>query len=125
MIGSSRPRPASCAARTEPGPIDHLLVAQEQRAQSHGLGAYAPCIDGATVPRLPIDAIRDGAAAGIPILPGGNRDGWNLFEVWFGEVTAIGEWRQRVGGVALRVDGDAACWDVRGAICSRNAATAR
>jgi para-nitrobenzyl esterase len=39
------------------------------------------------VPRLPIDAIRDGAAAGIPILLGTNRDEWNLFEVFFGEVT--------------------------------------
>jgi para-nitrobenzyl esterase len=68
-------------------PIDRLLAAQERRAQIHGLGAYAPYVDGVTVPRLPIDAIRDGAAAGIPILLGTNRDEWNMFEVFFGEVT--------------------------------------
>ncbi|HEX8106437.1 MAG TPA: carboxylesterase family protein, partial [Kofleriaceae bacterium] len=68
-------------------PIDRLLAAQERRAQTHGLGAYAPYIDGVTVPRLPIDAIRAGAAAGIPILLGTNRDEWNLFEVFFGAAT--------------------------------------
>src|SRR5690349_624021 len=68
-------------------PIDRLLAVQERRGQTHGLGGYAPYIDGVTVPRLPIDAIRDGAAAGIPILLGSNRDEWNLFEVFFGEVT--------------------------------------
>ena len=68
-------------------PIDALLAAQAQRARSHGLGGYALYVDGVTVPRLPIDAIRDGSAAGIPLLLGTNRDEWNLFEVFFGEVT--------------------------------------
>jgi para-nitrobenzyl esterase len=68
-------------------PIERLLEAQDRRGQTHGLGGYAPYIDGVTVPRLPIDAIRDGAAAGIPILLGTNRDEWNLFEVFFGEIT--------------------------------------
>jgi para-nitrobenzyl esterase len=68
-------------------PIDRVLAAQERRALDHGLGAYAPYVDGVTVPRLPIAAIRDGSAAEIPLLLGTNHDEWNLFEVFFGEVT--------------------------------------
>jgi para-nitrobenzyl esterase len=68
-------------------PGDRLLAVQEQLGQSGGLGAFTPYVDGAAVPRQPIDLIRDGSAAGIPLLLGTNRDEWNLFEVFFGEVT--------------------------------------
>jgi para-nitrobenzyl esterase len=68
-------------------PLDRLIAVQERIGQARGLGAFTPYIDGVTVPRLPIDLIREGAAAGIPILVGSNRDEWNLFEVFFGEVT--------------------------------------
>ena len=68
-------------------PLDRLLAVQERIGAARGLGAFSPYIDGVTVPRLPIELIREGAAAGIPILLGTNRDEWNLFEVFFGEVT--------------------------------------
>jgi para-nitrobenzyl esterase len=68
-------------------PIDRILAVQEQLSQAHGLGAFGPYVDGVTVPRLPIDLIREGSAAGIPLLLGSNRDEWNLFEVLFGEVS--------------------------------------
>jgi len=80
--------------------IDRLLDAQVELSQASGLAAFSPYIDGTTVPRLPIDAIRDGSAAGIPILLGTNRDEWNLFEVFLGEVTVEAfeaPLRQRLG----------------------------
>jgi para-nitrobenzyl esterase len=80
--------------------IDRLIDVQIQLSQASGLGAFAPYVDGATVPRLPIDAIRDGSAAGIPILLGTNRDEWTLFEVFLGEVTVEAfeaPLRQRLG----------------------------
>jgi para-nitrobenzyl esterase len=68
-------------------PIDRLLAVQEAISRTAGLGALAPYVDGVTVPRLPADVIREGGAAGIPLLLGTNRDEWTLFEVLLGEVT--------------------------------------
>jgi len=68
-------------------PIERLIAAQERLAREHGLAAFAPYVDGATIPRRPIEAIRDGAAPAVPLLIGSNRDEWNLFEVFLGEVT--------------------------------------
>jgi para-nitrobenzyl esterase len=68
-------------------PIERLLACQERLAQELGLGTFAPYIDGVTIARLPIDVIRDGSAAGIPLLVGSNRDEWTLFEVFLGEAT--------------------------------------
>jgi para-nitrobenzyl esterase len=68
-------------------PIERLLAVQEQLAREHGLGAFAPYVDGVTLPQLPITAVRDGSAAGIALLVGSNRHEWQLFEVFLGEVT--------------------------------------
>jgi len=68
-------------------PIDRLIACQERLAQELGLGAFAPYIDGVTIPRPPIDVIRAGGAAGIPLLAGTNRDEWTLFEVFLGAGT--------------------------------------
>ena len=68
-------------------PIDRLIAVQEGLGRSLGLAAFAPYVDGTTVPQLPIDLIRGGSAAGIPLLLGTNRDEWTLFEVLLGEVT--------------------------------------
>ena len=68
-------------------PIDRLIACQERLSHRLGLGAFAPYVDGVTVPDRPIDVIRGGAAAGIPLLVGSNRDEWKLFEVFLGEVT--------------------------------------
>jgi para-nitrobenzyl esterase len=68
-------------------PADRLIEAQENRARSHGVGAFSPYVDGTTVPSPPIDAIRAGAAAGIPLLIGTNRDEWTLFQLFVGDAT--------------------------------------
>ena len=68
-------------------PIDHLIVLQERLVRQSGLGAFAPYVDGVTVPERPSQAIRNGCAAGIPLLLGSNRHEWQLFEVLLGEVT--------------------------------------
>jgi para-nitrobenzyl esterase len=68
-------------------PIERLIAAQERLGREYGLAAFSPYLDGTTIKRRPIEAIRDGAAAGIPLLIGTNRDEWNLFEVFLGEVT--------------------------------------
>jgi para-nitrobenzyl esterase len=83
-------------------PIDRLIACQERLGQELGLGAFAPYVDGVTIPRLPIDVIRDGGAAGIPLLAGSNRDEWTLFEVFLGEGTVAPFkplLRQRLGPV--------------------------
>jgi len=68
-------------------PIEHLIAAQERLGKRLGLAGFAPYVDGTTVPRLPIELIRAGSAAGIPLLLGTNRDEWTLFEVLLGEIT--------------------------------------
>jgi para-nitrobenzyl esterase len=69
---------------------DQLLVLQEERSRRNGIGAFSPYIDGVTVPVKPIEAIRRGDAADIPLLIGSNRDEWTLFEVFVGEATVEG-----------------------------------
>jgi para-nitrobenzyl esterase len=71
-------------------PIDRLVACQEKLSSELGLGAFAPYIDGVTLPRPPIDVIREGGAAGIPLLAGSNRDEWTLFQVFLGDVTING-----------------------------------
>jgi para-nitrobenzyl esterase len=68
-------------------PIERVLACQERISQSHGLNAFSPYIDGASIPVKPIEAIRAGAIDGIPLLVGSNRDEWTLFEVFYGEVS--------------------------------------
>lgn len=68
-------------------PIDRLLASQFRLSRELGLGAFAPYIDGVTVPRAPAALLREGAAAGIPILTGTNRDEWALFTVFLGDLT--------------------------------------
>ncbi|HEU4729613.1 MAG TPA: carboxylesterase/lipase family protein [Kofleriaceae bacterium] len=84
-------------------PIDRVLAAQERHTAAHGLGGVSPCIDGATVPVPPIEAIRAGSADGVPLLLGSNRDEWTLFEVFLGEasVEAFKEPLRRRYGAAL------------------------
>ncbi|MCH2173004.1 carboxylesterase/lipase family protein [Myxococcota bacterium] len=39
---------------------------------------FQPCIDGVILPARPIDAVRDGSAAGVPVLVGSTLDEWKL-----------------------------------------------
>ncbi len=68
-------------------PEARLLAVQEKLSREKGLGAFAPFIDGVTVPEPPIVAVRAGAASNIPLLVGSNRDEWTLFEVFLGDRT--------------------------------------
>jgi para-nitrobenzyl esterase len=101
-IGHDRER-ASRAARSM---LEHLKIAPEDAAHAvdvpygaliaaqiavlaesrdgkdpHKLGSlpFQPAIDGAVLPQKPIDAIREGAAANIPLLTGTNLEEWKLF----------------------------------------------
>jgi len=55
-------------------------VAAARAAEGGALGlAFAPVVDGHLVPEAPIDAIRAGSAASIPLLTGTTADEWQLF----------------------------------------------
>jgi len=87
-------------------PVERLLAAQMQIYLSRGPGAITPYLDGESIPRRPIEAVRDGSAAGIPLLVGSNRDEWRLFDVLFGEAStsaARASYLERVGDDLLRV----------------------
>ena len=43
--------------------------------------AFEPVVDGEWLPAPPLEAIRSGAAADVPLLIGTNRDEWNLFRI--------------------------------------------
>ncbi len=82
-------------------PVERLLVAQEYVSRTRGLGGFAPYVDGVTVPRLPIDILRDGAGSSVPLLLGSNKDEWALFDVFFGApATEVvkSQLRGRLGG---------------------------
>jgi para-nitrobenzyl esterase len=73
-------------------PIDELMAAQSAVAASYlsrsasgtrrGLPmAFQPAVGSAALPVRPVDAVRGGAAAGIPLLAGTTRDEWKLFDL--------------------------------------------
>jgi len=70
-------------------PVDDILRAQAtvdaevQRGAGPGIGrlAFEPVVDGAVLPRPPLDAIRAGSAMGINLVAGTTADEWNLFQV--------------------------------------------
>lgn len=68
-------------------PIDRLLACQEGISRDRGLGAFTPHVDGVTLPARPIELVRAGSAAGVPLLLGTNRDEWALFATVLGEAT--------------------------------------
>jgi carboxylesterase type B len=83
-------------------PLDRILAAQgELRAELmqpdpafwgeitlNGL-PWEPVIDGDVLPSLPLDAIRNGSAADIDLLAGGNTEEWRLFLVPGGLIDQI------------------------------------
>ena len=63
-------------------PADELLAAQTSVSTKQGRAGgplYGPVIDELTLFARPIDAVRDGEAAGIPVMLGTNRDETKLF----------------------------------------------
>jgi para-nitrobenzyl esterase len=80
-LGLSR----ASAAAVRDKDVKELLAAQIATAADPRNGgmflANAPVVDGVTLPQHPLDAIRAGEAAGIPLLVGTTRDEWRLFEM--------------------------------------------
>jgi len=64
-------------------PVDDLLKAQgvtnRELTNFERLMAFVPCVDGDVIPEHPLDAVRRGDTADIPILVGTNLDEWKLF----------------------------------------------
>jgi para-nitrobenzyl esterase len=78
-----RPKPSHRAlARI---PLDEILRAQtatvRRLVSRRQIMAFLPVVDGDVVPEQPIEAIRRGAAARIPLLIGTTLDEWKLFRV--------------------------------------------
>ena len=66
-------------------PVERIVAVQERILRTRGIGALAPYVDGATIPRPPTDVVQGGEGARVPILLGTNRDEWTLFDVFFGD----------------------------------------
>ena len=76
----------STAAQALARPAHAIVAAQSvvqrnSRNGRHRLGTlpFQPVVDGTLLPQAPVAAIRAGAAAGITLLSGTNRDEWKLF----------------------------------------------
>ena len=69
------------AARLSDVPLEALMEAQGKLAVTYAQRGmtFQPVVDGQVLDRRPLDAVAAGAAAGVPILVGTNRDEWNLF----------------------------------------------
>lgn len=65
-------------------PVERLVAAQLHLSTTLGLGAFAPYIDGVTLPGNPLEIVRGGGAAGVSLVLGSNRDEWALFDTFLG-----------------------------------------
>jgi para-nitrobenzyl esterase len=64
--------------------VSQILTAQQElgnimHIKENRLTPFLPVVDGMVMPEIPLDSIRKGAAAGIPILAGTNLDEFKLF----------------------------------------------
>jgi len=87
-------------------PVERLLAVQARISRARGIGAVTPYVDGASLPRPALEAVRDGAVAGVPLLVGSNRDEWWLFDVLFGEAStgaSRAAYLQRFGEDLVRI----------------------
>jgi para-nitrobenzyl esterase len=64
-------------------PVEAILDAQSRLIAEHerhsARRAFCPVVDGRWIPEPPIDAIRGGLSAAVPVLAGVTRDEWRLF----------------------------------------------
>jgi para-nitrobenzyl esterase len=92
-------------------PADDLLAAQvsvgdaltaERAKQPNGGGIglpFSPVVDGVLIPRQPLDAIRDGSSAQVPLLVGTTRDEWKIFSLMMRNIEDEETILRRLGGV--------------------------
>jgi para-nitrobenzyl esterase len=62
-----------------PLPVEELLAVQRELEAGTTDALFVPTVDGVSIPTLPARALRDGSAAGIPLLIGTNVDEWRLY----------------------------------------------
>lgn len=66
-------------------PLERLMRAQNQTlgrlVNQQALMVFLPVVDGDVIPEQPLDAIRNGAAAHIPLMVGTTLDEWQLFRL--------------------------------------------
>src|ERR1051326_8213352 len=66
-------------------PAETLLTLQDEVDREwSGLEAFAPVIDGVTLPKHPLELMAEGASLPVPLLIGSNRDEWRLWTVLLG-----------------------------------------
>jgi para-nitrobenzyl esterase len=108
-------------------PVERLLAAQQELmprlqklGQSPGL-ALQPVIDGIILPSLPLDAVRKGVAAAIPIIVGTNLDEWNVVNARNPEIQNMDEagLLQRIRGVVPSQDAKALAETYRKSLARR------
>jgi para-nitrobenzyl esterase len=112
-------------------PVERLLAAQQeltprlQRAGMTGGLALQPVIDGITLPALPVDAVRDGAARETPIIVGSNLDEWKMFIARDQELQKIGEAEllRRIQGILPGQNAERMVQTYREALSRRGALT--
>lgn len=102
--------------------VDGLLAAQAQvesalqegagtdvgMGPAHGVLAFQPVVDGTLLPQHPLEAVRGGSAADVPLVIGTTADEWNLFHLPSRQSGPLAEdvLRRRLGRIvgAERVD---------------------
>jgi para-nitrobenzyl esterase len=100
---------ADAGERLRDVPAGQLLESSQQTflklGSSLGLLPFQPLVDGDSLPEPPLDAIRAGQVAPVPLLTGTTRDEWRLFALLDPEVPRIdlpglvAKLRRRLSGV--------------------------
>ncbi len=94
--------PEGKAAKIRDVPVDAILKAQ-LAVSATGMGlAFAPIVDGATVPLHPRTAVADGAARNVELIVGSNRDEAKLFNPLQREAIDDGALIERAGKLLPR-----------------------
>jgi para-nitrobenzyl esterase len=109
------PVDASGVERLLDAPVDAVLEAQtqvevaelttrpgqepRQRGQRFLKLPFEPMVDGELLPRRPLEAVRDGSGAGIPLVIGTTANEWNLFMLQEGGDLADEQLRRRAGSL--------------------------
>ena len=100
------------ALALETAPLEVLLKAQaaliaelDGQGDPHKLGTmpFQPIVDGTVVPVRPIDAIRQGSAASIPLIAGATQEEWKLWTALDPKIHAMDDarlsrWAERMFG---------------------------
>ncbi|HEU5229481.1 MAG TPA: carboxylesterase/lipase family protein [Ktedonobacteraceae bacterium] len=86
-------------------PVATILEAQAKLSRRRGLLSLRPVVDGVTLPTRPFDALANGAASGVSVLIGSNRDEMKLFTAMDAQQGKVDEavLKQTFGDAASKV----------------------